>query len=194
MRQALQPPQAPALGSSREADLTLLAALACRDAALDEQRQRRYETAATLLREGIELQIRMGKLPDQQDNLQQELEALTPYRILDLVSRDLADQESHQSGLRLLDRLVTDRGGLDGRESLEQVAGLSPDDFEPFSEIRRFLTVQEQIDLFRRWFEQGSVEAGCLSVLPSPLPVSLGESRNVSRSERSAHHALSAGS
>ena len=44
VRQALQPPQAPALGSSREADLTLLAALACRDAALDEQRQRRYET------------------------------------------------------------------------------------------------------------------------------------------------------
>ena len=165
VRQALQPPQAPALGSSREADLTLLAALACRDAALDEQRQRRYETAATLLREGIELQIRMGKLPDQQDNLQQELEALTPYRILDLVSRDLADQESHQSGLRLLDRLVTDRGGLDGRESLGQVAGLSQDDFEPFfKQIRRFLTVQEQIDLFRRWFEQGSVEAGCLSV------------------------------
>ena len=163
VRQALQPPQAPALGSSREADLTLLAALACRDAALDEQRQRRYETAATLLREGIELQIRMGKLPDQQDNLQQELEALTPYRILDLVSRDLADQESHQSGLRLLDRLVTDRGGLDGRESLGQVAGLSQDDFEPFfKQIRRFLTVQEQIDLFRRWFEQGSVEAGCL--------------------------------
>ena len=31
-RQALQPPQAPALGSNREADLALLAALACRDA------------------------------------------------------------------------------------------------------------------------------------------------------------------
>ena len=32
-RKALQPPQAPALGSGRESDLTLLAALSCRDAA-----------------------------------------------------------------------------------------------------------------------------------------------------------------
>jgi len=45
-RQGLQPPQAPALGSGREADLTLLAALACRDASRDEQQQRRYESAA----------------------------------------------------------------------------------------------------------------------------------------------------
>ena len=65
-RQGLQPPQAPALGSGREADLTLLAALACRDAAVEEQDQRRYESAAQLLIDGIELQQRMGKLPDQQ--------------------------------------------------------------------------------------------------------------------------------
>lgn len=165
VRQALQPPQAPALGSSREADLTLLAALACRDAALDEQRQRRYETAAHLLKDGIELQIRMGKLPDLQAVLQEDLEALTPYRILDLVSRDLAEQDAHQQGLVLLDKLVVDRGGLEGQAAGDSSSGLSQDDFEPFfKQIRRFLTVQEQIDLFARWFSQGSVEAGCLSV------------------------------
>ena len=166
VRQALQPPQAPALGSSREADLTLLAALACRDAALDEQRQRRYETAAHLLKDGIELQIRMGKLPDLQAVLQEDLEALTPYRILDLVSRNLAEQDAHQQGLVLLDKLVVDRGGLEGQAAGDSSSGLSQDDFEPFfKQIRRFLTVQEQIDLFARWFSQGSVEAGCLSVL-----------------------------
>ena len=165
VRQALQPPQAPALGSSREADLTLLAALACRDAALDEQRQRRYETAAHVLKDGIELQIRMGKLPDQQAVLQDDLEALTPYRILDLVSRDLAEQDAHQQGLVLLDKLVVDRGGLEGQGDGDSSSGLSQADFEPFfKQIRRFLTVQEQIDLFGRWFSQGSVEAGCLSV------------------------------
>ena len=165
VRQSLQPPQAPALGSSREADLTLLAALACRDAALDEQRQRRYETAAHVLKDGIELQIRMGKLPDQQAVLQDDLEALTPYRILDLVSRDLAEQDAHQQGLVLLDKLVVDRGGLEGQGDSDSSSGLSQADFEPFfKQIRRFLTVQEQIDLFGRWFSQGSVEAGCLSV------------------------------
>ena len=33
---------------------------------------------------------------------------------------------------------------------------LSQEDFESFfHQIRRFLTVQEQIDLFSRWFESG---------------------------------------
>ena len=165
-RQGLQPPQAPALGSGREADLTLLAALACRDAASEEQDQRRYETAAQLLKDGIELQQRMGKLPDQQRNLERELERLLPYRILDLLSRDLGDQASHQQGLQLLKQLVDDRGGLEGSgDPMATAGGLVQEDFEPFfKQIRRFLTVQEQVDLFSTWHDQGSVEAGCLAV------------------------------
>ena len=165
-RQGLQPPQAPALGSGREADLTLLAALACRDAARDEQQQRRYESAAQLLRDGIELQQRMGKLPDQQSRLQQELDDLLPYRVLDLLSRDLSDAEARQQGISLLDQLVRDRGGLDpeGLDS-DAPAAMGQADFESFfQQIRRFLTVQEQVDLFRGWFEEGSIEAGCLAV------------------------------
>ena len=53
-RQALQPPQTPALGSTREADLTLLAALTSRDAAIQEQDQRCYANAADFLQEGIQ--------------------------------------------------------------------------------------------------------------------------------------------
>ena len=166
-RQGLQPPQAPALGSGREADLTLLAALACRDAARDEQQQRRYESAAQLLREGIDLQQRMGKLPDQQASLQQELDDLLPYRVLDLLSRDLSDADARQRGISLLDGLVRDRGGLDpdGLTLDAADASMVQADFESFfQQIRRFLTVQEQIDLFRGWFAEGSVEAGCLAV------------------------------
>ena len=165
-RQGLQPPQAPALGSGREADLTLLAALACRDAARDEQQQRRYESAAQLLRDGIELQQRMGKLQDQQARLQQELDDLLPYRVLDLLSRDLSDADARQQGISLLDQLVRDRGGLDpeGLDS-ETPAAMGQADFESFfQQIRRFLTVQEQVDLFRGWFTEGSIEAGCLAV------------------------------
>lgn len=154
-RQGLQPPQAPALGSGREADLTLLAALACRDAAVEEQDQRRYESAAQLLIDGIELQQRMGKLPDQQRQLEDALQGLTPFRILDLLSRDLGDQDSHQRGLTLLDELVVARGGLEASDADgDQPGSLSQEDFESFfHQIRRFLTVQEQIDLFSRWFE-----------------------------------------
>jgi hypothetical protein len=166
-RQGLQPPQAPALGSGREADLTLLAALACRDAALEEQDQRRYESAAQLLIDGIQLQQRMGKLPDQQHQLEDTLQGLTPFRILDLLSRDLGDQDSHQRGLTLLDELVVARGGLEAADvDVDQPGSLSQDDFESFfHQIRRFLTVQEQIDLFSRWFEGGAADAGFLTVL-----------------------------
>ena len=166
-RQGLQPPQAPALGSGREADLTLLAALACRDAALEEQDQRRYESAAQLLIDGIQLQQRMGKLPDQQRLLEDALQALTPFRILDLLSRDLGDQDSHQRGLTLLDELVVARGGLEAAEvDGDHQGSLTQADFESFfHQIRRFLTVQEQIDLFSRWFEGGAADAGFLTVL-----------------------------
>ena len=165
-RQGLQPPQAPALGSGREADLTLMAALACRDAALDEQEQRRYESAAQLLIDGIQLQQRMGKLPDQQRLLEDALQSLTPFRILDLLSRDLGDQESHQRGLTLLDELVVARGGLEASVDGDVPGSLSQADFESFfHQIRRFLTVQEQIDLFSRWFEGGADDAGFLTVL-----------------------------
>ena len=166
-KQGLQPPQAPALGSGREADLTLLAALACRDAALEEQEQRRYESAAQLLIDGIQLQQRMGKLPDQQRRLENDLQGLTPFRILDLLSRDLGDQASHQQGLTLLDELVVARGGLEAADvDDDQPGSLSQEDFESFfHQIRRFLTVQEQIDLFSRWFEAGAADAGFLTVL-----------------------------
>jgi len=166
-RQGLQPPQAPALGSGREADLTLLAALACRDAALEEQDQRRYESAAQLLIDGIQLQQRMGKLPDQQRLLEDALQALTPFRILDLLSRDLGDQDSHQRGLTLLDELVVARGGLEATDvDSDHQGSLTQADFESFfHQIRRFLTVQEQIDLFSRWFEGGAADAGFLTVL-----------------------------
>ena len=165
-RQGLQPPQAPALGSGREADLTLLAALACLDASVEEQGQRRYESAAQLLADGIELQQRMGKMPEQQRRLEQELETLLPYRILDLLSRDLSESDSHQQGLLLLNQLVSGRGGLDLHGDSAEAGQLNQEDFESFfQQIRRFLTVQEQIDLFSRWSEAGEVEAGFLTVL-----------------------------
>ncbi len=163
---SLKPPQAPALGSGREADLTLVAALSCRAAALQETELRHYESAAKLLREGRQLLQRMGKLPEQRENLEKDLEALLPYRILDLVSRDLGDQRAHQEGIRLLDAFVTKRGGIEGRNKTMFVGSLEQSDFEAFfQQIRKFLTVQEQADLFNHWNKTGSADAGFLEVL-----------------------------
>jgi len=165
-RKALQPPQTPALGSSREADLTLLAALTARDSAIQEQQLRSYSNAADFLHEGIQLLQRMGKLGDIRKELEEDLVALLPYRILDLLSRDLNDQESHKKGLSMLENLIIKRGGLEGNNKSEYKNYLNQQEFEAFfQQIKPFLTVQEQIDLFLELQKRGSLEAGFLAFL-----------------------------
>jgi len=165
-RKALQPPQTPALGSSREADLTLLAALTARDSAIQEQQLRSYSNAADFLHEGIQLLQRMGKLGDIRKELEEDLVALLPYRILDLLSRDLNDQESHKKGLSMLENLIIKRGGLEGNNKSEYKDYLNQQEFEAFfQQIKPFLTVQEQIDLFLELQKRGSLEAGFLAFL-----------------------------
>ncbi|WP_094560218.1 ARC6/PARC6 family protein [Synechococcus sp. 8F6] len=145
---ALQPPQAPALGSTREADLTLLAGLACLAAAADLHQQRCYEAAAQTLQRGQQLLQRMGQLPAIRQQLSDELDNLRPYRVLDLLSRNLTAQAERAEGLALLEALVARRGGLEGFGD----PSMGPEEFQAFfKQIRAFLTVQEQVDLFSRW-------------------------------------------
>ena len=165
-RKALQPPQTPALGSGREADLTLLAALTARDSAVNEQEHRCYSSAADFLQEGIKILQRMGKLEDLRKDLEEDLASLLPYRILDLLSRDLNDQESHIKGLNMLENLIIKRGGLEGKSKFESSDNLNQKEFEVFfQQIKPFLTVQEQIDLFIELQKRGSIEAGFLAFL-----------------------------
>jgi hypothetical protein len=150
---SLQPPRAPALGSSREADLTLVASLACLAGAHELEDQRRYEAAARLLLQGQQLLQRMGQLPHQRQQLGDALEALTPYRVLDLLSRPLTATAERSEGLQLLGILVERRGGLEGSADPR----LSNDAFQAFfRQIRAFLTVQEQVDLFSGWAAQSA--------------------------------------
>ena len=165
-RKALQPPQTPALGSSREADLTLLAALSSRDAAIQEQDKRFYSNAADFLQDGIQVLQRMGKLGELRKNLEEDLASLLPYRILDLLSKDLNDYESHKKGLSMLENLIIKRGGLEGKNKSEYNNYLNQQEFEVFfQQIKPFLTVQEQIDLFLELQKRGSIEAGFLAFL-----------------------------
>ena len=144
----LQPPRAPALGSSREADLTLVAAKACLAGAGELQQQRRYEAAAQVLQQGQHLLQRMGQLPQLRQQLSESLDALTPYRVLDLLSRPLTATSERNEGLRLLGELVERRGGLEGHAD-PRMTGEEFLNF--FKQIRSFLTVQEQVDLFSAW-------------------------------------------
>jgi hypothetical protein len=157
---ALQPPQAPALGSSREADLSLVAGLACRTAAEESRSRRHFEAAARQLQQGLQLLQRMGQLPDLRQRLVRDLDALSPFLVLDLLSRELTALEKRGEGLELLEQLVQRRGGLEG----DLDPSFSSAEFQVFfKQIRSFLTVQEQVDLFSRWAEAGSEAADFLS-------------------------------
>ena len=163
-KKALQPPQTPALGSGRESDLTLIAALACRDASIEEQACRRYASGADLLQEGIQLLQRMGKLVEERKTLESDLETLLPYRILDLLSRAKEDEKSHKEGLMLLEDFVNKRGGLEGKRNSEKIAGLNQNDFELFFlQIRKFVTAKEQSKIYVNWYRRGSEDAGFLA-------------------------------
>ena len=163
-RQTLQPPQTPALGSSREADLTLLAALTSRDAAIKEQDQRCYANAADFLQEGIQILQRMGKMGELRKNLEDDLSALLPYRILDYLSRDISDVETHKKGVNMLFNYICKRGGLEGNNKSENEEILDQKNFELFfQQVKSFLTVQEQIELFLNLQKRGSTEATFLA-------------------------------
>ena len=150
---ALQPPQAPALGSGREADLSLLAGLACLEAAAELRLERRYEAATQVLSQGNQLLQRMGQHGDLRQRMASERRTLRPYRVLDLLSRDLGSSQERSDGLALLEELVAERGGLDGPGDPE----FSAEEFQAFfRQIRAYLTVQEQIDLFERWAPQSA--------------------------------------
>ena len=156
---ALQPPQAPALGSGREADLALLAGLSCVAAAHELEQRRRYEQAARILRQGIQLLQRMGQLPKIRLEIDDALRALRPYRVLDLLSRELTSNAERAEGLALLEELVQERGGLDASSGI----GMTASEFQTFfKQIRGYLTVQEQVDLFSRW-ASGSSTASFLA-------------------------------
>ncbi len=159
---SLQPPQSPTLGSGREADLTLLAGLSCLAAASELEEQRRFEAAARTLQQGLQVLQRLGRQPDLRETMHSQLEHLTPYRVLDLLSRDLAAGVERQEGLELLEQLVQRRGGLEGDGDPQ----FPSQDFQPFfHQIRAFLTVQEQVDLFSRWAASGSDAADFLATI-----------------------------
>ena len=66
----------------------------------------------------------------------------------------------------MLENLIIKRGGLEGNDKSEYKDYLNQQEFEVFfQQIKPFLTVQEQIDLFLELQKRGSLEAGFLAFL-----------------------------
>ena len=82
-----------------------MAALTARDSAIQEEQIRSYSNAADFYKRAYNFFKEWESLETEEKNLK-DLIALLPYRILDLLSRDLNDQESHKKGLSMLENLI----------------------------------------------------------------------------------------
>ena len=139
-------------------DLSLLVGHATLEYGRELKSKRYYEYCARILEKGLNSVKNMTGLTDIEKAIRQELEDIIPFRILDLLSRD-TDEPVRELGIKLLNDFVINRGGLDGESDLK-MKDLEFKSF--FRQIRYFLTVQEQIDLYNDWYRSGSKAAGFL--------------------------------
>ncbi|MFN7584027.1 MAG: IMS domain-containing protein [bacterium] len=114
--------------------------------------KRFYESSSELVERGLAYSSTTSTGQQIQTELKMLSANMTPYKILDLVSRNSTDTQ-HKEGLRLLECMVEDRGGLD-IPSDKCMKNLEFQAF--FRQIREYLTLQEQIEMFRRWGLEGS--------------------------------------
>jgi hypothetical protein len=128
-------------------DIILSIALACLQRGREEYENRDCEASAICQQEGLNLLQQEGVLPSLQEEIQQELYNLRPYRILGLLSLELDRTEERRGGLRLLKEMLQERRGIEGKEN--DRSGLSSEEFMRFVDrLRGYLTVDEQLELF----------------------------------------------
>ncbi len=144
-------------------DIVLTVALACLELGREQWQQGQYENAAEALETGEQLLLREGLFLNVRGEIQADLYRLRPYRILELLAAPEDYVNERQTGMRLLQEMLRERGGIDGSENDQ--SGLSVDDFLKFmQQLRSYLTAAEQQYLFEQEASRPSAVATYLAV------------------------------
>ena len=144
-------------------DIVLTLALACLELGREQWQQGQYENAAASLEAGQELLLREGLFASVRGEIKADLYKLRPYRILELVALQDENLSERRNGLRLLQAMLQERGGIDGTS--DDQSGLSVDDFLRFiQQLRSYLTAAEQQTLFESEARRPSAVATYLAV------------------------------
>ena len=145
------------------ADIVLTIALSCLELGREQWQQGQYEAAAESLETGQELLLREGLFPSVRGEIQSDLYKLRPYRILELLALPSEREAERYNGLRLLQDILQDRGGIDGKGNDQ--SGLGTDDFLRFiQQLRSYLNVSEQQQIFEAEANRPSAVATYLAV------------------------------
>ena len=157
-------PETPALSDPVfRSDIVLTVAVAYLEMGREQWQQRQYENAASSLEAGQALLLREGLFPQVRGEMQNDLQKLRPYRILELLALPLEEESLRQRGLQLLREMLQERGGLDG--SQDDGSGLDVNDFLRFiQQLRQYTTAAEQQSLFELEARRPSAVATYLAV------------------------------
>jgi len=143
-------------------DIVLTVTLACLELGREQWQQGQYENATTSLESGQQILLREGLFPIIQGEIQADLYRLRPYRILELLALPEDNIVQRSQGLQLLEKLLQERGGIDGTS--DDRSGLSLDDFLRFiQQLRSYLTAAEQQYLFEAEGQRPSAVATYLA-------------------------------
>ena len=144
-------------------DIILTVALAHLELGREQWQQHQYENAAISLEAGKELLLREVLFDRVCIEIQADLYKLRPYRILELLARPEDNVAERAQGLKLLQAMLEERGGIDGTG--DDWSGLSLDDFLRFiQQLRSYLTAVEQQSLFAAESQRPSAVATYLQV------------------------------
>ncbi|WP_024544583.1 IMS domain-containing protein [Picosynechococcus sp. NKBG15041c] len=144
-------------------ELRLCLALAHWELSREQWLQQHYELAATSGQAGQTLLADADLFPELREEIQAELNRLRPYQILELLSLTDGETAERKRGLAMLQDMLDARGGIDGQG--DDKSGLGIDDFLRFiQQLRSYLTVQEQLDLFVAESKRPSAAATYLAV------------------------------
>lgn len=144
-------------------DIILTIALASLELGREQWQQGQYENAASSLENGQNLLLHEQIFPSIRNEIQADLYKLRPYRILELLAQPASQVAERRSlGLKLLQELLDQRGGIDGTN--DDGSGLSLDDFLRFiQQLRSYLTAAEQQTLFAAESQRPSAVATYLT-------------------------------
>lgn len=143
-------------------DLLLSMALANLELGREKWYQGKYEQAASFLLRGGNLLTQERLFVKIQSEIKRDMSKLRPYRILELLSLDLKEVEQRQQGLDLLQEMLDQRQGIEGKGNDE--SGLNIDDFLRFiQQIQTYLTVAEQQEIFEKEAKRPSAVATYLA-------------------------------
>jgi hypothetical protein len=149
--------------SSQRADIALTLALAYLELGREQWQQEEYQNAALSGQIGLNLLTEEGIFPSVRDEIRADLCKLRPYRILSLISQNIEDRPQREEGIQLLQEMLQDRGGIDGKG--DDGSGLDIDHFLRFlQQLRQQLTAIEQQQLFEAESKRPSAVARYLAV------------------------------